>query len=78
MLTIVKAIAGTQYHVVDHNKDGQFVIKSFDDKVKAQGFIDELRKADNDRLSTLQEEVVQTTERSDSLDKRREEEVRRD
>ena len=74
MYRVVKAPVGTAYWVMC----GDIVIKSFDDKVKAQGFVDELRKADNDRLFALQEEVVQTTERSDSLDQRREEEIRRD
>jgi hypothetical protein len=73
-LYIVKAVAGTQWFVMDND----IVLESFDDEMKAKRFVEELRKTDNDRLLTLQKEAIQTAERSNDVDEKREAEVRRD
>lgn len=70
-LHYLKAPAGSEWWVYD----GNTVIAHFDDEMKARRFVQELRKPDNDRLLTLQEEAIQAAERSSGLDERREEEV---
>lgn len=77
MIDIVKGAVGTQYWVRRRypGETKWLYLESFDDEIKALRFVEELRKVDNDRLLTLQEEAVQAAERSSKLDEEREEEV---